>query len=500
MDEQNNGNVAPVGGEISSPAPAADSQQPVLETPVAATPAAEPKAQPTTNPTASFAQSTVGTANTAAPTQTFATTPVTQPQYNTTAAVPAGKKGGAGKIIAIIVILVLLIGAGVGGFLFYRAHEADERVLADAMKDAIERDVMAASSTVTVDGEGMKLTLKIDSVSNAEAEASYIFDAKFEGDGEYPDMNAKLEAIEGKDAFYVRVADYGNLATAIGELADETGVEILLAASFNRIGTDWYEIPYSKLGKEYVKAIDCTRDVMKDLKGGKYTDELMNSYKANPFITVDGKPTKANGYKLYKLKIDEDKAESFSDKLEDLSLYEDFEKCVESASGYSMKSEGSSNIFSALLGDGANSADRTITSYDNDDDYGEVYVEEKKKSEDPVITLGIKPWTHELMYISVTGEESDVKYSFESNLSKTGSIDIPSNTKSVDDLVEELENLFNSGSSSSASQYYDLYCTKDENYSGYASEEECKEAVDELFGTGSGSSSGVESLIEGFSI
>jgi|GEM_PF-2342614 hypothetical protein len=515
MDEQNNnGIVPPVGGEIASPASAAnpvDSQQPVLETPAAPAPAeaapAEPAA-PAVNPTASFAQSTVGNSNPEVPAQNPAPIPAVPTATNTTAAVPAGKSGSAGKIIAIIVILLVLIGGGVGGFLFYRAHESNERVLSDALKNFIEREVVAAKTKATIEAEEMKLTLSLDSVANAESESSMVLDASFEGNGVYPDMNAKLEAVSGKDALYVKVADYGNLATAIGEIAEKDEVEYALAAVFNKIGSDWYEIPYSELGTEYSKSVDCMRDVMKDLKSGNYTEELMKSYKQYPFIVVDGKPEKADGYKLYTVKIDEDLAEKFGDDFENLGFYKDVEKCVESASrGYSsLGSKSGENLFGNLLGNGSNSADRTITALEDDDDYdydwddGVDYIVDERSSNkvEPVVKLGIKPWSHKLVFVSVTAESDDVSIKVESNLSEEGTVTIPSDTKSIDELKSQLEEMLNTANSSRNSKYYDLYCTKENNYSGYDNETDCKEAVDELFGGAGGTS--IESLIDGFSI
>lgn len=526
MDEQNNnGIVPPVGGEIASPAPAAanpaDSQQPVLETPAAPTSveaAPAESAAPVVNPTASFAQSTVGNSNPEVPAQNPAPIPAVPTSTNyTTAAVPAGKSGSAGKIIAIIVILLVLIGGGVGGFLFYRAHESNERVLSDALKSVIEREVVAAKTKVTVEAEEMKLTLSLDSVANADSESSMVLDASFEGNGEYPDMNAKLEAVSSKDALYVKVADYGNLATAIGEIAAKDEVEYALAAVFNKVGTDWYEIPYSELGTEYSKSVECMRDVMKDLKSGNYTDEIMKSYKQNPFIVVDGKPEKADGYKLYKVKIDENLAEKFGEDFENLGFYKDVEKCVESASrGYSsLGSKSSENLFGNLLGNGSNSADRTVTTdldedydwdddgedydYDlDDDDYGVDYDVERSSSVDPVVKLGIKPWSHKLVFISVTAEADGANIVVESNLSEEGTVTIPSDAKSIDELKSDLEEMLNTANSSKNSEYYDLYCTEEKNFSGYENKEACEQAVDELFG-GSGNTS-IESLIEGFSI
>ena len=441
-----------------------------------------------------------------APQNNFAT-PAAQPvmtqpvmtQQPVIAPAPA-KKGGAGKIIAVIVILVLLIGAGVGGFLFYRAHESNERVLADALKNVLSNGARSTAVNATVKTDEYNVELKLDQTSNSEAETSLTLDVKVTGD-EIPEISGKVEAIEGKDAFYVRVADYGTIANAIGELSEDEDLEYQLSAIFNSVGDSWYEIPYSTLGSNYKKSVDCAREFSKELYGGAYTDELAESFKAHPFISIDGKPTKADGYKLYKIKIDEDEGKEFGKELEDGDLYSDFKKCYESASSYSTLKSNDGGVFSGLLGNGNNAVDQTIT-YDYDDDWDDWDDDDDDWSsssssnlEDVDIYLGISAWKHELKHIKINYTEDDNELNVDIDLKDAGDVQTPSNAKSFDDLKATIEGSV-AGSNSKMESYYEMYCTKEENYSGYANEEECKEAVDEYFG----SSNGIESLINGLNI
>lgn len=513
--QENNGVVPPVGGEISSSTPNPNElQTPVLETPKAEeTPAvATPEAPVNANPTASFAQSTVGVSGTTATPQ-FTTTP--QPVM-TTNAVP-GKKGSAGKIIALIVILLLLIGGGIAAFLLYRAHESDERVMADALKSILEREAMSATTTVTLTGEkgeykGAKLTLKLDSVSDSEGQGSFVIDAKLEGTGEIPDLNAKLEAVEGKEALYVKVADYGNIAQKIGELSGGEETEYMLSAMFNEIGNSWYEIPYSKLGKQYSDMMDCARGVSKDLKSGTYTKEIGETFAEYRFLSFDGKPEKVDGYKLYKVKADEELANKFLEELENTEFYKNFSKCSDSSSTMT-SGNGASNIFKGLLGNGSNSVSKTADDlldepnniiYDDNDDYYGDWTDEPEDSTngvavefEPDVYFGIKGWSHKLVAIKMTGEDDGIALNMETKIEDGGSVNIPSDTKSLDDLESAITKVYNENRMNSR---YSLYCTKEKNYSGYGTEEDCKKAVDSLFGGGSSDTSGLDSLIDGISI
>lgn len=515
MEGQNNGVVPPVGGEIASPNPTpaptpADNvtEKPSFEAPKTEAPAgpaitSATPAESTPNPTAQFAQSTVGTATQS----TFGTTAqnnFSAPQSSTTVepmsqsvVAPAKKKGGAGKIIAIIVILLLLIGAGVGGFLFYRAHESNERVIGDALKNMLSTGARSAAMNATIDADGAKVELKLDTTTNSEAESLMKLDVKITGD-EFSEITGKVEAIEGKDAMYIRVADYGTIASAIGELQGDEELEYQLSAIFNSVGDSWYEIPYSTLGSDYKKTIDCAREFSKSLYSGAYTDELADSFKANPFITVDGKPEKADGYKLYKIKVDEDKSKAFGDELEDSDLYKDFQKCFESASSYNTLKSGDAGAFKNLLGNGVNSADQTaddlVSGWDDEDsDSWGSSVNEIEEAAD--VYLGITPWKHELKHILINIHDTDAEGKIEIDFGDAGNVEIPSNAKSLEELKTTIESSVG-GSTSKMESYYEMYCTEEDNYSGYASEAECKAAVDEYFG----GSSDIESIIQGLNI
>ena len=516
MDSQNNnGVVPPVGGEIAASGPA-----PAPNPAPAAPAAAKPAAASTANPTAQFAQSTVG--NNAAATQPVAPKPSypgnTQVVSPYTNAAPAGKKGGAGKIIVIILILLLLIGLGIGGFFFYRAHESKERILSDALKSYINREAPSISSTITLtpseDPEGKygdsKIVLTLTASEDNESDNYITLDAKIESDTEeVPSMNAKLEAMVGKDALYVKLADSGNLATSIGELAKDETIEYGLAAIFNKIGNDWYEIPYSKLGSSFSDAIECSRNAQADLKSGKYNDELAGAFEKYPFLSIDGKGEKADGYTLYTIKTDKDLAEKFGKELENLSFYKELNRCVESNNrSTSLKATNGSALFETILGNGSNATDKTVGEddlliMDNDDDllideYDDSLVSVDTSDMDMTIKFGIKFWSHELVYVSMEGVDnsSHTKLAVEAKISDGSNIDMPSNATDIEVLIEEISGMLNTNNAK-MDEYYDLYCTEEKNFSGYGNREKCIEAVDQMFDN---SGTDIESLINGLNI
>lgn len=465
---------------------------------------------------AAAAQPTV-TAQPAAPAaQPVVSAPASQPQP-VVQPYGAPKKSHAGLIIGIIVV-VLLAAAGVGGFLFYQQHEKPERVLADGMVKLLTTKSLTANSVIDVklddddldkgDLESMKFTLL--TARNEKYEASIDAKVEFKLQG-YEAMNAEAEIMEGENAIYFRLTDSGNISSVVSKIAEEEGansvdVKSILESAFTSVGDSWYEIPYSKIDESgsFKKSIDCIREKSANITEGENWNKILDVYQKNPFITVTegAKIESVNGYKKYPLTIDEDKADEFFDAISD----EEFVKEIESCTDSNLNKNSSLNIRNNSLYDYDDEDDDYDWLYEDDDDDDWLYGSsdddalvgpkvEKDDDEKYEIVVGIKPWSHEIVWIGMTAETGSytkAKISADINLSYTADITTPGDTKSIDELVEKLQSSIND---SSKQAYYSTYCTKEQKYSGYDSEAECKRAVDEAFG-GNASSNDVEDLLD----
>lgn len=428
--------------------------------------------------------------------------PATNTNYTQPAAAPvaqpygAPKKSHAGLIIGIVVLVLLVLG-GIGGFLFYQAHEKTERVIADGLIQLLSAKELTANTTFTVKNTGEDLeaddfeTMKFTLVSskNAKLESSMDATAEIKLHG-YDAIKVQGEAMEGENAIYFRIKDTGNLssfaAKVYADLDGEESVDIksIFESMFASIGDSWYEIPYDKIDStgRMKKSIDCVREKASKISEDENIKKITSIYESYPFISVskDAKIEKVNGYKKYPLTIDEDKAEDFFDKLDDEEFMKEIETCGEE--------EVTTN--SRIYDDYDYDDDDYDYGYDDyDDDYtSDVVVEpkEKKDEEKYNITLGIKPWSHELVWVGFDYEKksesyygTNVKMDGEINLSYTSNVATPGDTKSIDELVETVQKSIND---SSKEIYYGNYCTAEKNYSGYDNENDCKQAVDEAFG------------------
>jgi len=534
MNNDNN-NPNPVGNEgapaagpapapAAAPAPAQDPQT-QIPSPVADNASA---AVPASNPTADFARATVGTEAAPAagapatgapvaqgPVVPNVAAPVAQP-YGTTASVPAGKKGiSAGKIIAIAAIFLVLVGGGLGAFFFYRAHESNERVLSDAIKNFIARESAKTVTTIDIESDDMTGKISLDASTDKDNESSMSLNLELGSKEEDMSVNGKLEAIRGKDALYVRIADYGNIADLAGELSGSSETQYQLESVFNTVGTGWYEIPYSELGDSFNKSMDCVNSVSDKIRNGDFNDEIFNAYEEHKFIEVDGDPEKKDGYKLYKIKVNEEEADKFSEKLEDSKFAEELTSCMDdmTSSMNQTSAKNNNNVFRSLLGGKYNNVAKPIVEdydfdfdedeyefdfdddfdYDFGDDYDYDFDDDYDLDDEdtdlgsssdvvPDVYLGITPWTHNLVRVEVKVAEDDTKGSVTVDIQDAEDVKAPDEFKTFDDLQGALEEAMNAVSGSRVDDYASSLCTDSNNYSGYGSYSACKDAISKHYG------------------
>lgn len=410
----------------------------------------------------------------------------------------APKKSHAGLIVGIIVVLLLALG-GLGAVLFYQQHEKTERVLADGLVKLATSKALTANSTINIKVndddmyDGALESAKITLLSSKNEKLEMSTNAKIELTIHNVDtMNAEAEVMEGENAIYFRIVDSGNIPSVVAKAAeDDLDIKSVLEAAFVSVGDSWYEVPYSKIDDsgEMKKSIDCVREKLSNATEGENWNKIQSLYQENQFISIadDAKIEKVNGYKKYPLTIDKEKGEKFFDALEDSDLMKEVESCSDDLYGSSSQVKGTELY--------------DMEEYESEDDYDSFdsdwsgssnlivepkYDEEEIKEDTFNITLGITPWSHEIVWVgydaeifTYAGHDESWQYSGETAISYEANLATPGNTKSIEELTETLTK---SLSDSSKQMYYDAYCTEEENYGGYKDETECKKAVDEQFG------------------
>lgn len=487
-------NSNPAPAPTAGPAPVSTNNQAATETPVAETAqAAAPVAdQPSAEPAQTAAQPV-------APVQTVNnfSNPTPAPAQS---AQPYGapKKSHAGLIVGIIVVLVLVLG-GLGAVLFYQQHEKTERVLADGLVKLATSKVLTTNSTINIKVnddnmyDGALESAKITLLSSKNEKFEMSTNAKIELTIHNVDtMNAEAEVMEGENAIYFRIVDSGNIPSVISKVEeDDLDIKSVLEAAFVSVGDSWYEVPYSKIDDsgEMKKSIDCVREKLSNATEGENWNKIRSLYQENQFISIadDAKIEKVNGYKKYPLTIDKEKGEKFFDALEDSDLMKEVQSCSDDLDSSSSQLKGTE-----LYDTEEYEFEDDYDSFDSDWSGSSNIIVEPKYDEEEIkedtfnITLGITPWSHEIVWVGYDAEiftyaglDESWQVSGETTISYEANLATPGNTKSIEELTETLTK---SLSDSSKQMYYDAYCTEEENYGGYKDETECKKAVDEHFG------------------
>lgn len=349
-------------------------------------------------------------------------------------AVPAAQptKKSPIKLILLIALPLLALGLIGGGAFAYTEYQKPENVLLGAVSHAIEAKKAQSVTTVTsdfvYDAGGTKLSL--DKLTfRAGFDRSPQYDTNAELALKYNDKQVTLKAdvlTTSDQTIYFRVV---NLKDTLEKVLP---AEMKITAKANeylaKFDGKWAKYSLEDLKKdnpESEKIAQCTLDVYKKHKDNKKsTEEIVKLYKANPFVTVDGKPKSKDGNIGYDISIDKVKSKAFGKAMLETAIAKDFKACDKTAA------------------DATSSVDSTIDSVDT-----------PTSPDDPktVTTVWISQWGHEFRAIDTVtsnlGGMDGKKYSVTSrtdiDFGKGVATQAPSDTMAMKDWTEAAMGAFN---------------------------------------------------------
>ena len=337
------------------------------------------------------------------------------------AAAPAGaapkKKSKAGLIVTLCIIFVLLIGGGVAAFLWLMSREAPETMVNDAIAKIYESENFGVTSSIDVEGNGVEGKFDFDIAKAGE-------NLKLEGTLKIDGAKLEIDAIQYKSETYLKVEGLSNIDIVSYIKKTEAGSSLtgaqgtMLEKVFKYVGEavegSWVKFDASMISGLLGNSGDCSVDVSTLLDTD--TSKVKDAYEDNAFIARDDKTdvVEKDGVKYIKVKIDKEKSKSFG---------------------------------KALLGDKC-----TVKSDDSS--------EEKDYS----ITLGVKPWSHDLSVIRINDgkKDYDLKVDFDKK-----DITKPEGAKSILTLGTDVEKAFKKAMSESAEAITKETCQS--NYGAYGS-------------------------------
>lgn len=406
--------------------------------------------------------------------------PVAEPTVAEVAAQADGaakKKSKKGLVITLIIVFLLLIGAGVGLLVWFMISESPENMLKDALSKVIEAENIQTTATIEVDADGQKTSVSLDSVmAGADISGSGSIKTQYNG----VDITLNFAAAYSKDgAAYFKFEGlkdslkglYGD--TSSSDEDDEYGLGALATLISNMLGAivegiegDWYKVTASDLkGALANEQMSCVLENLKSVNSKDTKKKIAEAFGKHQFIKVDGdkKIEEKDGVKFIVAKSDEAVAKEFAKELENIDGIKNLKACFD-----------------------------TETSEES----------EESKTSDSEITFGIKPWSHELVELKAKGTttiksnakcvstdgffgdtkcgDSETKTS--TTMSAKLSYDkkeatIPGDAKSIDDMMTSIE----SSVKTAMSNYVSKMCTS--MYGSYGSlyVEACKtEAMSQM--------------------
>lgn len=340
------------------------------------------------------------------PTPQFASmdTPTTPP--------PAPKKKG--KLIAIISLIVVAL-LGVGAVLAYFLwYQNPDKVVTDGILNAMQAKTATYTATMDSNDDSKTRLVMMGKVNEAAMSADLDFSTASNG----ATVTVKGGAvIEFKGDMYVKVTNATELVTmllsslSVGQTPAEVTQPINDFAS--KINDKWIKISAEDtkaLSQETSDAQKCTQNAMAKFQQDKaMTAEIGRLYEKNRFIAIVKDLGEQNGSKGYELKGDNAKLKAFILGLKDTQIYKDMNAC-----------------------------DKTFVI--DEKDLASLDKEEEVKT---TTQLWVNTWTHQITKLSMVSNEADNKSSMvvEPVFNQTVSIDIPRDTKSVNDVMTDFQKM-----------------------------------------------------------
>lgn len=354
--------------------------------------------------------------------------PTPQLQYNSMPMRPKKKK--TGLIIGVVLGVIVLIAIVSAALVYFLWWQNPEKMVTDAMSNAIMAKKMTADGKVVVDMRDQgKIELNVKTATDSGKSKANI-DAKLNIKGVEKNIPLKGDAVLDSDGtIYVKINNFKDLYGTLLEVVMESSsggkmsraqIEAYrdqtlrkMSSEIDKMGNTWMKISPDEIGSEYKCGINALKKIQSDESVRK---EVAQLYQKNSFFTIkDSKISDRNGGRGFELQGDNSKLSKFSDELKNSSAGRALGKCGKSNS---YKSSESSSIDTASL---------------------KVWVDRS---------------SHELKALELKGDskKASVEISFDIDVNKSEEIKIPSSAESLKEFIEGFMSGYSSGLSSTSTR------------------------------------------------
>jgi len=354
--------------------------------------------------------------------------PTPQLQYNSMPMRPKKKK--TGLIIGVVLGVIALIAIVSAALVYFLWWQNPEKMVTDAMSNAIMAKKMTADGKVVVDMRDQgKIELNVKTATDSGKSKANI-DAKLDIKGVEKNIPLKGDAVLDSDGtIYVKINNFKDLYGTLLEVVMESSsggkmsraqIETYrdqtlrkMSSEIDKMGNTWMKISPDEIGSEYKCGIDVLKKIQNDESVRK---EVAQLYQKNSFFTIkDSKISDRNGGRGFELQGDNSKLSKFNDEFKNSSVGKALSKCGKSNS---YKSSELSSIDTASL---------------------KVWVDRS---------------SHELKALELKGDSKkvSVEISFDIDVNKSEEIKIPSSAESLKEFIEGFMEGYSSGLSSTSTR------------------------------------------------
>lgn len=391
------------------------SSNPVL----AATPAAAPAFQAPTStatsdslntPLVDLAQTTPPVAPPVYPASPTATPLPEQPVAN--AEPPKKKKKG---LIAAIIVIVILAVLGGGGALAYNFwYQNPEKVVTDALGNMLK--AKSVSYTGNFEFKNEDTTMKID-IDGKNSDQTGVVNVTADITASGQTLNVKGSGLTDKDGnLYVKLSGVEKAFDTAFASYGLTAAQSPYGPLIKKVEDKWIKVAASdlnELSEDAGKTQTCVTDAIKSIDtDSSVKNELVSLYDKNRFIIVGDKLGSKDGSLGYNIKVDPTIAKAY---------YE--------------------GVGTTSLGKKLTACDDSIKFTANDE------VDDVAKTDPGTVEVWVSRFTHELTEFNgerKSTEDGDVSFVFKPVFNQAVTVDVPTNTTSVKEIIDEYTKLMGS--------------------------------------------------------
>jgi hypothetical protein len=301
-------------------------------------------------------------------------------------------------------VLVVLGGSGALAYKFW--YQNPEKVVSDGLMNALAAKSLSYKATTKVKSPSGTFTVKL---SGASKDGANSIDASILVDSEGKTYTIKGSAvIDKKSDIYIKVA---NVSALLSDFQAQLppSVNGVLETFITKIDDQWIKISNDQIktfSDEFAKFQKCTQSTIEKIQNDKsYSSEIADLYKAHKFLLVSKELGSQNGSLGYEVKSDNAAGKAFGEGFKKTKAFKMLHDCDDS---FTVDTDTASDT-----------------------------------TEDPKIEVWVSRWTHEITKVTMNGktDEGTMSTAFEPVFNKDVTVKTPAKSKSVDELMSDIQEL-----------------------------------------------------------